>query len=153
MFLIDAEHDGLLEAISAFLQKIRDFLGDQFRAVVDDEGAIKVLRVIDPVFDFVTVAVGVSPLRPITVHVHVDMDLDNFVRRQEAVLNALLEGVGINGLPEVIDVRNIFRFLGRGGEPDLGCAGEVFEYFPPGCVFGRAAAVALVDNNQIEKSR
>ena len=37
VFLIDAEDDGFLEAVPALLEEIRDFLGDELGAVVDDE--------------------------------------------------------------------------------------------------------------------
>ncbi len=52
-----------------------------------------------------------------------------------------------------MDVGNVFGFLGRGREADLGSAGEVFEDFPPGRIVGGAAAVALVDDDQVEEAR
>ena len=86
VFLIHAKDDGFLETVAAFLQEVGDFLGDELGAVVDDEGAVEILRVVDPVFDFVALAVGVSPLRPVALHVQIDMDLDDLVRGEEAVL-------------------------------------------------------------------
>ena len=81
------------------------------------------------------------------------MDLDDFVRSEEAVLDALLERVRVDRLAEVVDVRDVFGLLGRGRQADLGCRGEVIKNLAPGGVLGGAAAVALIDDDQVEKAR
>ncbi len=63
VFLIDAEHDGLLEAVAAFLEKLGDLLGDELGAVIEHEGAVEVLGVVDAVLDLVAVAVELAPFR------------------------------------------------------------------------------------------
>src|SRR3984893_19234177 len=50
-----------------------------------------------------------------------------------------------------MDVRDVFRFLGRCGEADLRRGGEVFKDFAPSRIFGGAAAMALIDHDQIEE--
>ena len=45
-----------------------------------------------------------------------------------------------------------FGFLRRGGQADLRGRGEVVEDLAPGGVLGRAAAVALVDHDQVEEA-
>ena len=82
---IDAEDDGLLEAVAAFLQEVGDFLGDELGAVVDDQRAVEILGVVDAVLDLVAVAVEFALLRPVALHIEVDMDLDDLVRGKEAV--------------------------------------------------------------------
>ena len=52
-----------------------------------------------------------------------------------------------------MDVGDVFRLLRRGGEADLGGGGEVFENLAPGGILGRAAAVALVDDDEVEEVR
>jgi hypothetical protein len=52
---------------------------------------------------------------------------------------------------EVVDVGDVLGFLGRGGQADLGGAVEVVQDLAPGRVFGGAAAVALVDDDQVEE--
>ena len=59
--------------------------------------------------------------------------------------------VGVNRLAEVGDVGNVFGFLGRGGHAELDGAGEVVEDFAPGGIIGGAAAMALVDDDQVEE--
>ena len=152
VFLIDAEDDGLLEAVAALLQELGDLLGDELGAVVDDERAVEILLVVDAVLDLVAVAVESALLRPVAFDVEVDMDLDDLVRREEAVLDALLERVGVNRLAEVVDVGDVLGFLRRGGQADLRGAGEVFEDLAPGRILGRAAAMALVDHDQVEEA-
>ena len=45
-----------------------------------------------------------------------------------------------------------FGLLRRGGEADLRGAGEVFEDLAPGRILGGAAAMALVDDDQVEEA-
>jgi hypothetical protein len=54
MFLVHAEYDGLLEAVAAFLQKLRDLLRDNLGAVVEHERVVKVLGVVDAVLDLLS---------------------------------------------------------------------------------------------------
>ena len=81
------------------------------------------------------------------------MDLHHLVRREEAVANAFLQRVAVNGFAEVVDVGNVFGFLWRGGETDLGGRGEIIEDLPPGGILRRAAAVAFVDHDEVEEVR
>lgn len=83
--------------------------------------------------------------------VPVKVDADDLVRGKEAVEDALLEAVGVDGLAEVIDVGNVFGFLRRRRQADLRGAGEVIEDFAPGGVRGRAAAVTFIHENKVEK--
>ena len=116
------------------------------------ERPVEVLLVVDPVLDLVAVAVDFPRLGPVALDVTVDVDLDHFVGREEAVLDALLQRVGVDRLAEVMDVRDVLRFLRRGGHADLSGRGEVLENLAPGGVFGGAAAVALVDHDQVEEA-
>ena len=96
---------------------------------------------------------SVSPcLGAVAFHVHVEMHFDDLVGGEEAVANALLERIGVDRLAEVMDVGDVFGFLGRGGEADLGGGREVFEDLAPGGILGGAAAVALVDDDQVEEA-
>ena len=70
---------------------------------------------------------------------------------EKAVANALLQRVGVGGLAKVMDVGNVSRFPGGGGQPDLRGGAEVFEDFPPGRILSGAAAVALVDHDEVEE--
>ena len=117
MFLIDAKDDGFLETVVALLEKAGDFPGDKLGAVVNNEGAVKILGVIDTVLDLIAFPVGVAPLRPIALDIEIDMDFDDLVGSQESVLDALLERVSVNRLPEIIDVRDVFGFLGVAVRP------------------------------------
>src|SRR5689334_21285253 len=98
MFLVHAKHDGFLETVVAVFEKIRDFLGNELGTVIDDEGAVKILGVIDTVLDLIALAVGVTPLRPVALDVKIDMDLYHLIGSQETILNALFERVGVNRL-------------------------------------------------------
>jgi hypothetical protein len=73
----------------------------------------------------------------------------------EAILNALLERVGVHRRPEVMNVGNVLGFLRRGGRSDLGCGGKVFEDFSPGRILSgaRPAAVIRTEANSTLLSR
>jgi hypothetical protein len=66
MFLVDAKENGFLETVVALLEKIRNFLRNELGAVINDEGPVKILGVVDSVLDLIALAVGVTPLRPVT---------------------------------------------------------------------------------------
>ena len=152
VLFVDAEDDGLLQAIAAFFEELGDFAGDDFGTVVEDERAVKIFGVVDAVFNFMAVAIGLAAFGAVAVDVGIKVNADDFVGGEEAVANAFAEGVGVDGVAEVVDVRNVLGFVRRGGHTDLGGAGEVFENFAPGGVFGGAAAVALVDDDEVEEA-
>ena len=77
--------------------------------------------------------------------------LDDLVRGQEAIADALPERVDMNRLAEVVDVRDILGFPGGGGEADLRGALEVLQDLPPSGIFRRTAPVAFVNNDEVEK--
>ena len=79
------------------------------------------------------------------------MIADNLVGSEEAVFDALLEFVSVNRLSEVGDVGGVFRFLRSGSEADLDRSIKVVEDFPPCGIFGGAATVALIDNDEVKE--
>ena len=131
VFLIDAEDDGLLEAVSAFLEELRDLPRHNFRSAVDDECAVEVLDVVDAVLDFLALAVELTSFWPVALHVAVDVDLDHLVGCEETVADALLQGVGVDRLAEVGDVGDVLCFFRRRGEAYLGGRGEVLQNLAP----------------------
>ena len=110
VFLIDAEDDGLLEAVAALLEELGDLLGDQLGAVVEHQRAVEVLGVVDAVLDLLALAVELALLGPVALHVAVDVDLDHLVGREEAVADALLQRVGVDRLAEVVRCWRRTRF-------------------------------------------
>ena len=95
--------------------------------------------------------VALALLRPPAGQVLVEVDADDLVGGKEAVVDALLERVGVDRVAEVVDVGDVLVSLRRGGQADLRGGGEVLENLSPGGVFGGAAAVALVDDDQVEE--
>ena len=81
------------------------------------------------------------------------MNLDDLIRSKEPVLNALAERVRVNRLAEVGDVRSVGGFLGRRRHADLGGIGKVVENLAPRRILGGAAAMALVDDDEVEEPR
>jgi len=72
-------------------------------------------------------------------------------RREETVVDAVLERVDINRLAEVgISVDVVFAFR-RGGEAELHGRGKVIENAAPVALVIRSAAMAFVDDDEIEE--
>ena len=153
VFGVDAEHDRFLEAIPALFQQVGNLPGYQLGPIIDHERPIEVLLVVDPIFDFVAFAIDFPRLGPVALDVAVDVNLDHLVRREEAVMDALLQRIGVDRFAEVVDVRDVPGLLGRRRHADLRGRREVFEDLAPGGILRRAAAMALVDDDQIEEVR
>ena len=134
------------------LRKFDTFLATQLGALVDHKVAVKILLVVDAVFDFVAISVSLALFGTVAFHIHIDMHLDDLVGCKEAVMDTLLERVGVNRCAEIMDIGDIFGFLGRGGEADLRGVREVFEDFAPSRILGSAAAMAFVDDDQVEEA-
>src|ERR1039458_1649207 len=122
MLLVYAEHNGLLKPIAAFLQELRDLSRHKLGAVVDYQCVVEILSVVKTIFDLYSVTVGLAGFGPVAFDVHIDVDLDDLIRREESVLNALLQGIRIDRLTEIVDVGDVFGLLGSSGESDLRCA-------------------------------
>src|SRR5690606_9542875 len=65
MLLIDTEDDGLLIPVAALLEEGGDLPSYEPGAVIDDERAIEILGIVDPVLDLLAMAVELPLLRPV----------------------------------------------------------------------------------------
>ena len=85
--------------------------------------------------------------------VHGGGHLAHLEGRQEAVLDAGLEGVFVDWLAEPGVGVHVRAALGCRGQAELCCGGEVLQDAPPGALVAGAAAVAFVDHHEVEESR
>ena len=145
-----AKHDGLGVAVGG-LEVFGDLGGHHFVALLQNQFAVHVGGVVDAVFDQVAVLVGHALRGPPAKGVFVQVHPHDFVGRQEAVFNTLLEAVGVNRLAKVFGVGGVLGFFGRGGQAHLGGAAKVGEDVAPGRVFVGAATVALVHHDQVKE--
>ena len=153
VLFVHAEHDGLLEPVAALLEKLSDLLGHQLGAVIDHQCPVEVLGIVNAVFDFVAIAVDLTFFRPVPLDVPVNMDLDHLIGRKKAVADSLPQGIGEDGLAEVMRVRNVFSFLRGSSQTDLGGRREMLQNFAPCGVVSGTSPMTLVDDDQVEKSR
>ena len=150
MINVFAEDDGLVEAVGLF-EIFGDAAGYGAGAFVDDEELVHVA--VDEVLlgQLVAVAVDFALGGGVAFFVLFKADANDLVGSEEAVLNALFEGVGVDGFAEVVDVGGVGGFFGGGGEADLDGAAEIFENFAPGGIGAGAATVAFVDDDEVEE--
>ena len=87
--------------------------------------AIGILAVFDRPGLF-TVFVALAFRRSPAFQVLVNIDSDNLVGGKKSILDSLAEGICVDGIPKVVDVRNVSRLLWRGGHADLRCGAEIF---------------------------
>ncbi len=150
VFLVHAEHDGLGETIG-FLEKIGQMAGDGLRAGAQGHAALEVGGGIDFVGDFAAVAVEVALAGAPTGGIPLGHDAMDAVGGEKAVVDALAEAVGIDGVAEIEVGVAVVGAQGRGGHAELAGGGEVFEDFAPvGFVLG-GAAMAFVHDDEIEE--
>ena len=107
-----------------------------------------------PIFlvgDFAAVAVEVVLARPPAGGVPLRDDAMHAVGREEAVVNALPQAVGVNRVAEVEVGVAVLVAHRRGGHAELIGGLEVFEDLAPVGIFLRAAAMALVHDDEVEE--
>ena len=75
------------------------------------------------------------------------------VRGEEAVVDALAQAVCVDRIAEIEVGVAVVVAQRRGGHAELEGGLEVFEDLAPGAVVARAAAVALVHDDQVEEVR
>ena len=121
-------------------------------AVGDDDGGvvvpIGVLAVGDGVAEGVELAgCGAPPLAD------VGFDAADVEGGEEAIVNALGEAVTVDGGAKVGGVGGVLGLLRGGGHTDLPGGGEVVEDFAPTAVVAGGAAMAFVNDDEIEEVR
>ena len=115
------------------------------------EGAVEVFLVVHAVLDLLAVLVGLPALGPPAFDVHVDMRLDDFVGSKEAVVDALLERVGVDRLAEVMDVGDVLRFPWAWRSGRSAWRRRSSRESRARLNLGGAAAMALVDDDEVEE--
>src|SRR5262249_32571790 len=86
---------------------VNDLLGHALGALVQYEHAIHVALVVDAVLDLLTEVVLHTGRWSPALEVFVEVDTDHLVVRQKAVVDALLERVGVDRLAEVGERRDV----------------------------------------------
>src|ERR1039457_3878170 len=105
--------DNGLGITSNALQVFGDLPRDQFGALVQHERAVHVELVVNPVVNELAVFVALAGLWLPAKYVLVEINANDFVRREEAIGDALFERVGKNRIAEVINVRSEERRVGK----------------------------------------
>jgi hypothetical protein len=95
------------------------FFATKLRALLQHERAVEVALVVDAVLDLLAELVALALLGAPAGEVLVEVDADDLVGREEAVLDPLLERVRVDRLAEVVRGRDIGRLLRRRRETDL----------------------------------
>ena len=145
-----AKDDGLGEGIG-YVEIFHDPLCDELGPLLQDQLSLHVFLIVFALRHRPTVVVDHAGRGGPALDILVDVDADYPVGREKAVLDPLLQRIGVHRISEVIDVRDVFRLLRRRGHADLNRAREIIENFAPLRVVGGAAAMALVDHDQVEE--
>ncbi len=145
-----AEDNGLLVGVGG-VQQLHHPFRHQLGALVEHQDAVHVGLVVFALFDFLPEVILHARRRSPPIHIPVDVDAHDLVRREKTILDALFQAVGINRLSEVAAVGNVLGFLGRGRQTHLHRTGKVIKDFAPRRIVGSAAAMAFVDDDQVEE--
>ena len=150
VFLVHAKDDGFGKSVG-FLEKIGEMPGDGFSAFEQCDLPLKIRRAVEFVRDATAVAVNVFLAGPPAGGIPLRNDAVDAIRREETVVNALPQAVGVNGIAEVkVGVAVVFAFR-SGRHAELIGRFKVFENLAPVGFFLRAAAMALVHDDEVEE--
>ena len=152
VLLIDAEHQGFGVAVSAF-QQVGEMTRHCPRARTQRDDALEILGQVFLVGHFTAIAVQFILAGPPAGGIHRGDDAVNPVRRQESVLDALAQAVGIDRIAEVLVAVAGFLPQRGGGHAELHGRLEVVEHGAPTALVTTGAAMAFVDDDQIEEVR
>ena len=92
-------------------------------------------------------------VRRVDVLVQRGRDLLHPERREEPVVDPVLQRVDVHRLAEVLVRVDVVAPLRRRGQAQLHRGREIFEDVAPGAFVVRPAAVALVDDDEVEEVR
>ena len=121
-------------------------------AVFQHDVVVIVSVVIDPVRNLLTVIIQLSLDRaPAITDIHTR--LNDPEGSQEAIIDALIEAVGVDRIPKVIGAGYILCLLRRSGHAYLGSCLEVFQHPAPLALFFSRSTVALIYDDEVEELR
>jgi len=112
---------GLSESVRG-LQIFRDLLSYQFVSFFEYEFLIVIALIVDAIWNLFSILVSLAFFRTPAGQVFIEVDSDDFVWRQETILDSLLERVSKHGSGEVFDVRDVPCFLWCSCHTNLRCA-------------------------------
>ena len=130
-----------------------DAFGDCLGSTGEGDISVEVALVVNLILDLLAEVVHLAFLRSPAEYVLVEVDSNHFEWGEEAVLDALLERVGVDRVAEVVDVGDVLRFLRGSRHAHLDCGLEVVEDLAPSRILASAAAMALVDHDTVKKVR
>src|SRR5665213_825005 len=152
VLLIDAEDDGLREAI-LLEHELGEVGGNRFGARPQRDHPLEVLRLVFVVGDRPAIAIEFVPAWPPPGGIPFRNDAMHAIGCQEAVVDALPQAVLIDRIAE-IPIRVVrLGAKRRRGHAELRGRLEIFKDRPPRAFIARAAAVALIDNDEVEEIR
>ena len=136
---------------SVFLQEVGEVPGDRLGARAQRDDPLEVLRPILVVGNLAAVAVELALARPPAGGVPVGDDAMHAVGREEAVVDALPQAVGVDRVAEVAVGVAVVLAQRRGRHAELVGRLEVLEDLAPVALVAGAAAMALVDDDEVEE--
>jgi hypothetical protein len=143
------EHDRL--AVGVGPDEVGDDpFGDPFCALVEDQHSVHVALVVDAVLNLLTEVVRHPLGRPPALQVFVEVDADDLVGGEEAIVDALLERVRVDRRANVGERGGLASLLRRGRQAQLDGGRKMVEDVTPRAVFRGAAPVALVDDHEVK---
>jgi hypothetical protein len=150
VLLIHAEDEGLGGAVGA-AEEVGQMAGDRPGAARMGKIPLEIGRLVDPVGDLLATQVALARSRPIARGIDLGDHAMHTVRGQEAVIDALAQTVGVDRVPEIAIRVTVVRAERGLRHPELIRRLEVLEDLAPAALIASTAAMALVDNDEVEE--
>ena len=151
VFLINTEEYGLIHSAIMLLQIIRDCLCNQLGTLFKNDISIKIQRIVNPVINHFAVVIRLSGVGNESFDIFVKEYTDNTIRSEVAIVDALFQSVGVDGISKVVDIGNFLGFFWCCRKTYLRCGREVFQNLTPLAISFCTATVTLIHHNQIEE--
>lgn len=150
MLLVDAEYDRFRETVGFFHER-SEVRGEGFRSRAHGNNAFKVARPIFGIRYFPPVAIQLALGRTPTGGVEIRNNPVHSIWREEAIGDALRQTIFINGIAEVAVGVGVVLAFWCSSHADLVSLIKPLKDFSPIAIIAGAAAMALIDNNQVKE--
>ena len=149
MLFIGTENNGFAHAVGIH-QVGGDLLRHLANTILEYDIIIVVGIIVDAILYLISIDIaltsGGSPFGA-----DVGGDVDHPEGGEEAIIDALLEAIGIDRLAKVGNRGLVLCLFGGGGHTELCCSLEVLEDHFPRAIITSTASMALIDDDQVEE--
>lgn len=132
-------------------QMIRYRLCNQLSALIEYNISVKIQRIVNPVINNFAVVICLSGVGNESFNILIEEHTDNTIWSKVTVVDALFQGIGVDGISKVVNIGNFLGFFWRSSKADLRCRSEILQHLAPLAVRFGTATMTLIYNYQVKE--